>query len=204
MYCRLSILLFLSFSAALLAVSPYYYSTVLKVAALKGNNHYLLSKGIDPVCSSSTPIIKAEKRKKEIREKEKESLRKKNSTIFLYIFFLGRLWIVRDNPIDSGITVAFPGSILHTQMRWEMRGKKTKEGLRCIFQFFFLFILISKGLFYGSTLNVVGAPFDTNPSLSFWGSWGEENRRDIFPLMWLVNYSTYYITKPALGFFFVG
>ena len=87
MYCRLSILLFLSFSAALLAVSPYYYSTVLKVAALKGNNHYLLSKGIDPVCSSSTPIIKAEKRKKEIREKEKESLRKKNSTIFLYIFF---------------------------------------------------------------------------------------------------------------------
>ena len=86
MYCRLSILLFLSFSAALLAVSPYYYSTVLKVAALKGNNHYLLSKGIDPVCSSSTPIIKAEKRKKEIREGGGEPKKKKFS-IFLYIFF---------------------------------------------------------------------------------------------------------------------
>ena len=200
MYCRLSILLFLSFSAALLAVSPYYYSTVLKVAALKGNNHYLLSKGIDPVCSSSTPIIKAEKRKKEIREKEKESLRKKNLLFFFTFFFLGRLWIVRDNPIDSGITVAFPGSILHTQMRWEMRGKKRRRGCVAYLSFsFYSDFKWSLLWFY-----IVGAPFDTNPSLSFRGSRGEENRRDIFPLMWLVNYSTYYITKPALGFFFVG
>ena len=157
MYCRLSILLFLSFSAALLAVSPYYYSTVLKVAALKGNNHYLLSKGIDPVCSSSTPIIKAEKRKKEIREKEKESLRKKNSTIFLYIFFLGRLWIVRDNPIDSGITVAFPGSILHTQMRWEMRGKKRRRG--CVAYLSFSFYSDFKGSLLWFYIECCRGPF---------------------------------------------
>ena len=30
-------------------------------------------------------------------------------------------WIVRDNPIDSGITVAFLGSILHTQISLEKR-----------------------------------------------------------------------------------
>ena len=61
---------------------------MLKVAALKGNNHYLLSKGIDPVCSSSTPIIKAEKRKKEIREGGGEGEpKKKKFSIFLYIFF---------------------------------------------------------------------------------------------------------------------
>ena len=145
------------------------------------------------MCSSSTPIIKAEKRKKEIREGGGEGEpKKKNSLFFFTFFFLGRLWIVRDNPIDSGITVAFPGSILHTQMRWEMRGKKGGCCMKqpCIFEFF-LFILISKGLL--CSMFVVGAPFDTNPSLSFRGSRGEENRRDIFPLMWLVNYSTYYI-----------
>ena len=76
-----------------------------------------------------------------------------------------------------------------------MRNARKKRGLlyetALHIWVFFLFILISKGLL--CSMFVVGAPFDTNPSLSFRGSRGEENRRDIFPLMWLVNYSTYYI-----------
>ena len=51
----------------------------------------------------------------------------------------------------------------------------------CIFEFFSFHSDFSKGLL--CCMFVVGAPFDTNPSLSFRGSRGEENRRDIFPLM---------------------
>ena len=53
---------------------------MLKVAALKGNNHYLLSKGIDPVLVSRrlrTTSIKRKRKKAKIR-----------AAIFLYFFFL--------------------------------------------------------------------------------------------------------------------
>ena len=65
------------FEFAIFAFPP---STVLKVAALKGNNHYLLSKGIDPVLVSRrlrTTSIKRKRKKAKIR-----------AAIFLYFFFL--------------------------------------------------------------------------------------------------------------------
>ena len=53
---------------------------MLKVAALKGNNHYLLSKGIDPV------LVSRRLRTTSIKRKRKKA--KIQAAIFLYFFFL--------------------------------------------------------------------------------------------------------------------